>query len=332
MTAPAPDPARHPNPLQETPDAPEGHDGHGPPDRLTPERLAEVVEHIAAQTGLDATGAHRIKFTNNAVLALPASAAVIRVAGSTTIRGRIPAVIAAARLFAAHDIPAVRLWPGIDQPLQAGHHLATVWQQAPEGGPAPLPADLARILRAIHAIDQTPPPDIPPWRLPAGIRQRLHDADGVDATTLAYLSAELADLETTLARLDGIEPLLPPGLLHGDAHLGNLIATPHGPVICDFDSTATGRREWDLIPAAVGTHRFGYTPDVHHGLAHAYGLDVTTWPGFATLRRLREFQLITSVLPVLGANPALRPQWQHRLNTYRTGDTQARWTPYATTP
>ncbi|MDQ1294563.1 MAG: hypothetical protein QG608_2448 [Actinomycetota bacterium] len=328
MNSPASDRAGHPSPLQEVPGV---HDGHGPPDRLTPQRLAEVSERIAGVVGLDATGAHRIKFTNNAVVALPAAAAVIRIAGSTTIRHRVPAVIAAARLFADHDIPAVRLWPGIDQPLRVGHHLATLWQHTPAGGPAPLPADLARILHAIHAIRRTPPAGIPAWRLPARIRQRLLDADGVDTDTVTYLTAELADLETALARLDDIAPLLPPGLLHGDAHLGNLIATPDGPVICDFDSTATGRREWDLIPAAVGSHRFGYTPDVHQGLAGAYGLDVMTWPGFDILRRLREFQLITSVLPVLGANPALRPQWQHRLNTYRTGDTHARWTPYATT-
>jgi hypothetical protein len=301
----------------------------GSVDRLTPLRLAEVVAQIARQVGLDTAGAQRIKFTNNAVIALPAARAVIRIAGSTTVRNRVQAVLVVARLFADNAIPAVRLWPDIDQPLQAGGHVATLWLLAPAGGAPPAPQDLARILRAIHTIDHDLPGDIPAWNLTAGIRQRLADADGAQTDTLTYLADELADIETALAGLADIEPLLPPGLLHGDAHLGNLIPTPRGSVICDFDSTTVGPREWDLIPAAVGARRFGYTPDVHQGLVHAYGVDVTSWPGYDILSRLREFQLITSVLPVLGSNPALRPQWQHRLNTYRTGNTTAKWSPYA---
>jgi hypothetical protein len=46
------------------------------------------------------------------------------------------------------------------------------------------------------------------------------------------------------------------------------------------------------------------------------------------LRRLRELQLVTSVLPVLDANPALRPQWRLRLDSLRDGDDGVRWSPY----
>lgn len=69
------------------------------------------------------------------------------------------------------------------------------------------------------------------------------------------------------------------------------------------------------MPAAVGTIRFRYKPDAHAGLAQAYGVDVTVWPGLSTLRRLCELQLVTSVLPVLNASPSLRAQWQYRLDT-----------------
>ena len=133
--------------------------------------------------------------------------------------------------------------------------------------------------------------------------------DGVGADTLTYLTAELADLESALTRLDGIEPLVAPGLLHGDAHLGNLIAAPVGPLICDFDSTAVGRREWDLIPAAVGTHRFGYTPDVRQGLARAYGLGITTWPGLDALRR----PPLSPELPIRSVGGAPAAWWRLRL-------------------
>jgi hypothetical protein len=55
------------------------------------------------------------------------------------------------------------------------------------------------------------------------------------------------------------------------------------PVICDFDSTSTGPREWDLTPAAVGKLRFNYPVDTDGQLASAYGFDVITWNGFPVL-------------------------------------------------
>lgn len=298
------------------------------PDPLTPQRIGALVHAIAEHTGLDDTDAVLIKFTNNAVVRLPRSGAVIRIAGSAITRQRVPGVIAAAELFAAHQIPAVRLMPGLDQPIRQDGHLATVWRGIPDDGPDPAAADLARILTEIHAL--TASPRIPQWALPDGLRHRIRHTPDVDPDTRAFLTAELDRVQAALAELATIPPLIPPGIIHGDAHLGNLISTREGAVVCDFDSTSVGPREWDLVPAAVGSLRFGYSPDVHQGLAEAYGVDVTAWPGFPVLRRLRELQLVTSVLPVLNANPALRPQWEHRLRTYRNGDDNARWTPYAT--
>jgi hypothetical protein len=102
-------------------------------------------------------------------------------------------------------------------------------------------------------------------------------------------------------------------------------------LICDFDSAAIGPREWDLTPMAVGSLRLNRPPNEQRDFADAYGLDVTTWDGFPILRRLRELQLVTSVLPALNANPALRPQWEHRLTSLRDRDLGVRWVPYAET-
>lgn len=299
------------------------------PKPLTRNEIDEVSRHIAHAAGLDPRDQQLIKFTINAVVRLPAARAVIRIAGSASARDRLPGVIAAAEWMTTHQVPAVRLWPGLDQPVHAAGHQATVWVEIPVTGPAATPADLAAILRAIHAVTGPTPAGIPPWAPTVTIRARLAEATNLDRDAQEFLTAETDTVEAQLARLDEIEPLIPPGVIHGDAHLGNLIPGPTGPVICDFDSTRVGPREWDLTPAAVGALRFDYGGDIHRDLAAAYGADVTGWPGFPTLRRLRELQLVTSVLPVLDANPALRPQWQHRLATYRDHDDHARWTPYA---
>jgi aminoglycoside phosphotransferase len=295
-------------------------------DPLTLRRIYALTHQICRRNGLDPTGAHLIKFTINAVVALPEAGAVLRIAGSAPTRARLPAVIAAARWFAEHDLPTVRLWPDLEQPLNVDGHRATVWQQTPAGGPSPTPADLAATLLAIHELDD--PPDLPRWAPMEGMRRRLGRAVDVDAATLDLLTDRCITLDHDLAALH-VEPLIPPGVIHGDAHLGNLIAAPAGPVLCDFDSTGIGPREWDLAPAAAGAVRFDYGPRVHNELSAAYGVDITTWPGFPILRRVRELQMVISVLPLLGANPALRPQWEHRLATLDQPDADRPWTPYS---
>ena len=300
-----------------------------PVDELTPARIAQLVREVAGKLDLDAAGAKQIKFTNNAVLVLPAAQAVLRIAGSPAVAARVPGVIAAARWYADHNIPAVRLWPDLPNAITVGTHLITVWRHVPSRSIPPAPSHLAEILRAIHAVPDPPPAGLPNWRVAEGMRKRLQRSSGIDPQTLDFLTAEITEIEQSLPELNSVPPLIPPGVIHGDAHLGNIIASPDGPVICDFDATSIGPREWDLIPAAVGSIRFNYPTDVHAELVKHYGIDVTAWPGFPILRRLREFQLVTSVIPALNANPALRPQWQHRLDTYRNHEDRAPWTPYA---
>jgi hypothetical protein len=293
---------------------------------LTADQVLPITHRLCRDAGLDSRGAYLIKFTINAVVAIPAAAAVLRIAGSAPTRARIPGVIAAAHWFSEQGVPAVRLWPDIEQPLTAGEHQATLWRMADAGGPKPAPSDLARILKSIHSLGT--PPGIPAWAPLDGMRQRLAHAGHVDDSTRDQLTTRLNALAKDLGDLDQA-PLIPPGIIHGDAHLGNLIPTSDGPIVCDFDSTSIGPREWDLTPAAVGALRFDYGPVVHHELSAAYGVDVTTWSGFPILRRLRELQLVISVIPLLDANPRLRPQWEHRVFTLAHPDPTRPWTPFA---
>ena len=166
------------------------------------------------------------------------------------------------------------------------------------------------------------------WGPVAGIRRRIASAGPLPGEDLAFLQAETDAVAEELAALNGFEPLLPAGLIHGDSFLGNVIVGENGPVLCDFDSTCWGPREWDLTPIAVGALRFDYGDDLAARFAAAYGQDVLSWPGFPALRRLRELQLVTSVLPVLAANPGLQPQWRFRVDSLRRGDTAARWSTY----
>jgi hypothetical protein len=297
---------------------------------LTAQGIAAVTAAAGGMAGLPIAGARLLKFTNNAVVLLPAAAAVLRIAGSQEVRARVPVVVAAARWLEAVGLPAVRLHPAVPRALDVSGHLVTVWQAVHSTGPPADAAGLARILRALHTVEVAAPAELPAWNVAGFIRRRLREAPGVPEADLAFLHEELAAVEALLLGLADVEPLIPCGVVHGDAFLGNVIASPTGPVLCDFDGVSVGPREWDLIPVAVGALRFDYPAGLHEEFVQAYGVDVKAWPGFAALGRLRELQLVTSVLPVLEANPALQPQWRLRIDSLQRRDTSVRWTAYAT--
>ncbi|MGW4642406.1 phosphotransferase enzyme family protein [Sphaerisporangium sp. NPDC004334] len=291
---------------------------------LTRDNLHFLLGALHAETGLDPAGAQLIKFTNNAVFRLRTAPVVVRVAGSTAARDRVPLVVRVARWLRDHDYPAVRLLPGLDQPLRLHGQMITLWEDVPEAGPRPDGAALAVLLRRLHRLPG-PPAGLPRWRPMREVRQRLAEPEDLGAADHAFLLRECDEVEEQLA---GLRFALPPGVIHGDAFLGNVIAGPRGPVLCDFDGTGVGPREWDLAPVAVGRLRLDYATDDHALLAEHYGVDVTAWEGFPVLRRLRELKLVTSVLPILRSNPAIRLQWEHRMRTFRARDLTTRWQPY----
>jgi hypothetical protein len=291
--------------------------------RLSRDRLLSLLATIGHDYGLDAGDAELIKFTNNAVFRLPRAGVVVRIAGSLAVRQRVPKVVMVARWLAERDLPAVRLVPDLPQPLTVDGELVTLWREVPRTGQQPTGTDLGRALRQVHELPA--PPDLPAWNPLDAIRTRLADAEDLDEDDHAFLLVACDGVE---AALSTAQTVLPRGLVHGDATLANLIPGPHGPVICDFDSTSYGPAEWDLTPVAVGHHRFGGTNNNQALLTARYGFDITTWDGFPTFRRLRELQLVTSVVPVLRSNPGLRAQWRHRLETFRRGDSTARWHRY----
>jgi aminoglycoside phosphotransferase (APT) family kinase protein len=288
------------------------------------DNLAVALAAVCAAAGLDPTGAKLLRLTNNAVFRLVTQPVVVRIVASRALRHRVEKVVRVARWFAEHDVPAVRLLPGIVQPVPVGDHLATLWDEVPEGGARPRGRDLGRLLRRIHAL---PAPDfpLPTWHPLDDVRRRVDEAGDLDDADRNFL---LRCCEEVHARIRALEFVLPTRLVHGDAHLGNLIASPAGPVLCDFDSSCMGPPEWDLTPLAVGVIRFAEPVGRYRELARTYGLDVTQWAGFPVLREVRELKLITSVLPIMSSNPGVRPELLRRLDDFRRGDTSARWSRY----
>lgn len=288
--------------------------------RFTRAKLDEVLRRACAVLGLDPRGARLLRFTNNAVYALADSPVVIRILASAALRHRVPKVVAVARHFQRWQVPAIRLLGGVDQPLELDDYMVTAWQQVPATGEVASAAQLARLLRQVHAL---PAPDnVEHWDPLADVRARVADAEQLDPDDRRFLLRRCAEVEAALEELDFP---LPRALVHGDAHPGNVIVSPEGPVLCDFDSSCVGPPEWDLTPLAVGRERFGDAADRYRELAEAYGFDVSSWPGYPVLRAARELKLTTSVLPILRSEPEVRGELSRRLADLRVGRVGTPW-------
>jgi hypothetical protein len=295
-----------------------------PEGRFTREKLDSALAEAAASLGLDHRGARLLRFTNNAVYALESAPVVFRIVGSRALRYRGAKVVAVARHFERHGIPAIRLLPGVDQPILVGEHVVTAWVWVAQTGRRPTAEDLGRLLRRVHALPA--PEGIGHWDPLADVRARVADAEEIEPRDRKFLLRRCADVEAALSEL---EFPLRRGLIHGDAHPGNLIGGPGGPVLCDFDSACVGPPEWDLTPLAVGRERFGDPAGRYRMLADTYGFDVAAWDGFGVLRAARELKLTTSVLPILRSHPQVRDELRRRLDDLRVGRMLVPWSRYS---
>ncbi|MEV6597088.1 aminoglycoside phosphotransferase family protein [Actinoplanes sp. NPDC051346] len=301
------------------------------------DHLARGLASIRQHTGLTSGDAELMRYTINAVYRI--GDRVLRLSHGAAARRRADRVVLGAALLHRHGVPIVQLAADIDQPVVVGDWVATVWHYLPHPPGRPAAAELAGPLARLHAITDVPAA-LPRWSPIGTARRRLATIEALPGTELDFtrawaqreLQLPLDDLTAALlARCDKLDARiaearweLPVGLIHGDAHVGNLLAGR----LCDFDSLAVGPREWDLVPLAHSAARFGDAVQPYQQFAAAYGYDLTTSQSWPLLRDVRDLQLVTSVLDKLTGRPEVAQTLGHRLRTYLSGDRNAVWTRY----
>ncbi len=277
---------------------------------------AAALALACARVGLSTRGVTLLRDFANAVYHLPAEGAVVRLAQASPGRlDRLVTSVRVTRWLADQGFPTVRPLE-VRQPVAAEGYLATFWHYEAHVGPRPEPGDLGVLLRRLHEL---PPP---PFELP------VHDPFGpVRRAIGASLVLGGDDRDWLLRRCDGLAETyyervrftLPYGLVHGDAHRGNLIRGARGLLLCDWDSVCAGPRETDLIPTLQGV-RFGLTGRQRADFSRAYGCDLTEWEGYPVMRDMRELQTLTAVLRNGHRDRRAREELRHRLDSLRARD------------
>ncbi|MEV7869195.1 aminoglycoside phosphotransferase family protein [Streptomyces sp. NPDC088124] len=275
-----------------------------------PESLA-LLQQITEAAHLPAHGAEVIRLAENDLWRLPAHGGiVVRIAraGQDQAAAR---EVALTRWLADHQLPAV-IPLDMDQPVQAAGRSATFWEELPAHH-AGKPHDLAPLLLQLHTLpapDHLPLPPVDPF---VRIADRINAARMISASDRAFLHNRLKDLRNAWQNLP---PGKPSCVIHGDAWGGNVAVTPDGRrYLLDFERASLGPPEWDLTSTAVAADTFGtLTPYEYAKYCNEYGYDVRTYPGYTTLRAIRELRLTTFALQTADQHLPAHDEATYRLS------------------
>jgi Ser/Thr protein kinase RdoA (MazF antagonist) len=280
-----------------------------------------ILEAACAQAGLDSAGAELLRVGENAMFQLASARVVVRIARSPDRLDRVKKELCVARWLAAADVPTVRVEEDVEQPLVADGYPVSFWQPVTGGNPTPTHADLARLLASFHALGAGPC-DLPSFDPLGPSFTRLARAAGIPDADRDYLYERCTEMAQQYRRLDFA---LPAGPIHGDAWAGNLL-TDHGQVVLlDFESAATGPREWDLMPTAVAVERYGLSAERYEQFAATYGFDVRSWAGYPVLREVRQLTMTTWLMQNAGESAAVAAEFSLRVNSLRERDFDRAW-------
>ncbi|MFJ1597554.1 phosphotransferase enzyme family protein [Streptomyces sp. NPDC088261] len=231
--------------------------------------------------------------------------------------------VSLASWLAESGIPAVRA--AEPEARTVDGHPVTLWHRLPDAVRPAGPADLASLLRAVHALP-APAFALPRRELLGGVERWLRLAgDAVDPADAAFLRERRDGFAGAAAAL---VPRLPPGPIHGDALPRNVHVGPEGPVLVDLETFSADLREHDLVVMALSRDRYGLAPDAYDTFTSTYGWDVRDWPGWTVLRGARETASCAWVAQHAPANPKAALEFRRRVASLRDGDSEVRWYPF----
>lgn len=282
-----------------------------------------LLQEACTARGQDANGARLMRLGSNAVYRLEAPV-VVRIGRPDADNAAVSQTVAVARWLESTGYPAVGAID-VDQPLIIGGHAVTFWEAlADEYATIEEVADVLARLHALTAPASLHLPELEPF---ADADKRIAESDWLSPDDRKYMTDELARLRDEYARLEFV---LPQGVIHGDANIGNVLHDYRGkPVVIDLDDFCTGPREWDLIQTAVYADHFGWhTPEQYDTFVRVYGYDLTKWSGYPVLADVREFIMVTWMIQKAGESEQTATEARKRLNALRTGASRGDWLPF----
>jgi aminoglycoside phosphotransferase (APT) family kinase protein len=296
-----------------------------PKDAFTEKIALQALTKACHEVGIPADSARLIRLGSNAVFRVD-DETIARVAPSLGQRTNAQKQIDVARWLESIDYPATRA-KAVRQPVEAEGRIVTFWESvAPETVYASI-ADVAELIRRLHTLVAPPALTLPPIRPFGAESDPLPDFAGLSTADAQYLRSRI---EWARSVFPALPYALPPGVIHGDANVGNVLIDHTGnAVLIDLDSFSTGPREWDLIQTALFFDRLGWhSRDEYEMFVAAYGFDVMRWERYSALADMREIAMTTWLSKKAAASEAAAKEAGKRIEAIRTGASRRDWGAY----
>lgn len=289
--------------------------------KFTTSTAQDLLKKACSRLGLPHEGAELLRFGENAIFRLAGKPLVVRIGRSIEKLPIVSRELCVARWLDDEGVPVARPFDGVAQPVVIDDHPVSVWHLVEAGRHGPGVEELAVLLRQVHALGACPC-DLPALDPLSLAERRLQAATELADSDRAFLLSRCDELRQKFV---GLRFALPVGMVHGDAHTGNLLGEAGHAVLTDFEAVANGPREWDLATLAMARSRFGLPADAYQRFIDLYGFDVMTWDGYDTLREIRELYMTAWLIQNLAEGSLVADEVALRIATIRNGDTTREW-------
>lgn len=291
---------------------------------LTEETAHDFLVKACEQVRVDPTDAKLVRLGSNAVYRL-AEPVIVRISRDADTVENVTRQVQVARWLEQAGYPATRALD-VDQPVDADGHPATFWVSVSESEKYAPIRQVADLIRRLHDLE--PPSFTLPAAQPfADLDNRLSVLANLDTADADFLRELIGELRN---RYDTLEFPLPPGVIHGDANVGNVILSRDGdPVLIDLDGFAVGPREWDLVQTALFYERFGWhTEEEYRTFVDVYGFDIMSWSGYRVLAGYREISMTLWLAGKADADEKAAAEVHKRVESIRSGGSRRDWAPF----
>ncbi|WP_093841719.1 phosphotransferase family protein [Streptomyces aidingensis] len=302
-------------------------DRHDTAAAFTSDSAGRTLVHACRAAGLDPSGAGLLRLGSNAVYRLASAPVIVRIARDPGSLEPMTRAVGVARWLETENFPATRVVPGIEQPATIDGRVVTFWENAQDRPEYARLDELADLLRHLHWLEEPESLRLPYFDPFAKVWEPLRRLDGIADSDRAFLEERADRLHKEYDRLDFV---LPFGLIHGDANVGNAIRHRNGQaILIDLDGFALAHREWDLILTALYYDRFGWhTRAEYESFVYHYGFELLNWPGYPVLADVRELMMTIWLGSQVTTSSKAAAEFPRRVDAIRTGGSRRDWQPF----
>jgi len=308
--------------------AEDGADPHSLPPPWTPDGARQVADAFLRHAGMGAARADLIRFYQNALFHLPDDGLAVRVYGPEDALNKARSMVSFAHLLEDLDFPAVRLSPHPEaQPVEILGRQVSVWTWIDRDDRAGRDfRAFGSLLRRLHTAVGTTAITTAPFDPKTKIARRLERLRSGNAIPDAHLHV----LKTAFDRASACAEQLGVAdgasvVLHGDALIGNTVASSGKLLLIDFDSVGYGHPAWDLAPTLVSARRLRRSEKEWSDFLDGYGPGPATMPEIEAAAVVKQLSMTVALCFNRGFSDAVDDELDHRIRCWADWDFETPW-------